>query len=123
VKYTGLNFRDVLASMGLLNKKAVDGGRYGLTTGEEASGIVTAVGSKVTQFKPGDRVLAYAVTPFQKYARVESHLCFHVPSNMSLEVASTILLVFVTVYVSLVDIGRIRPNSTVSILHILLRIS
>ena len=39
------------------------GDRHDLTLGHEAVGIVTEVGSEVSDFKPGDRVVAGAITP------------------------------------------------------------
>ncbi len=39
------------------------GERHGMTLGHEAVGIVEEVGSEVRHFKPGDRVVAGAITP------------------------------------------------------------
>jgi threonine dehydrogenase-like Zn-dependent dehydrogenase len=39
------------------------GPRENLTLGHEALGVVAAIGSEVTQFKPGDRVVVGAITP------------------------------------------------------------
>jgi threonine dehydrogenase-like Zn-dependent dehydrogenase len=39
------------------------GPRTNLTLGHEAVGVVYSVGSEVTDFKPGDRVVVGAITP------------------------------------------------------------
>ena len=51
VQYVGLNFRDVLVAM-----SQIQGGQLG----QECSGIITAVGAAVDDFRVGDRVCSTA---------------------------------------------------------------
>ncbi|MBO0863757.1 MAG: alcohol dehydrogenase catalytic domain-containing protein [Mycobacterium sp.] len=53
VHAAGLNFRDVLTSMGMLSTD--DGARYRI--GFECTGVVTAVGTDVTTLRLGDTVV------------------------------------------------------------------
>src|SRR5690606_30589809 len=54
VEATGLNFRDVMYSLGVLPDEAVENGFAGATIGMEAAGVVTAVGKGVRDFAEGD---------------------------------------------------------------------
>ncbi|TAL48317.1 MAG: acyltransferase domain-containing protein, partial [Methylovulum sp.] len=57
VKATGLNFRDVMYTLGLLSDEAVENGFVGPTLGLEFAGRVTRIGKEVSAFRPGDQVV------------------------------------------------------------------
>lgn len=75
--------------------------------GTDCAGEVVEVGSKVTQFKPGDRVLAHAIGmekprntaaegAFQEHTVVVQQLAAKIPDNMSYESAAVLPLGFST---------------------------
>ena len=68
VEASGLNFRDVMWSMGLLPDEALLDGFAGPTLGLECAGVVTEVGAQVTTFTPGDRVAAFAPAALATHA-------------------------------------------------------
>jgi len=74
--------------------------------GDDAAGIVEAVGSKVTNFRKGDRVAAFHVmdTPkgtYAEYTVAPSHTVFHIPETLSFEEAATIPLAAYTAAVGI----------------------
>lgn len=83
----GLNFIDIYQRRGWykLQLPAV--------LGQEAAGVVDAVGSDVSEFKPGDRV-AYAMVmgAYAEYAIVPVNRLVPVPSAMSIEQAAAVML-------------------------------
>ncbi|KAL1607949.1 hypothetical protein SLS60_002888 [Paraconiothyrium brasiliense] len=72
---------------------------YPAVLGTDSSGIVESVGSNVTKFKPGDRVLGGADgiisqkpenAAFQTYTILRASSTSKLPSNISLEQAATL---------------------------------
>jgi NADPH:quinone reductase-like Zn-dependent oxidoreductase len=75
--------------------------KYPAVFGSDISGTVEEVGSRVTRFKPGDRVVAHADEltnnepsqgAFQTYVIVDSHMASQIPDSLSHESASVIPL-------------------------------
>ncbi|AVJ25582.1 NADPH:quinone reductase [Pseudomonas sp. MYb193] len=93
-KAVGLNFIDTYFRNGLYEVPAFPSG-----LGFEGAGLVQAVGSAVTRFKPGDRV-AYATGPLGAYSDVhtlpEDNLV-HLPKSISFEEAAALMLKGLTV--------------------------
>lgn len=103
--------------------------RYnGTNQGDDIAGVVAAVGSAVTQFKPGDRVAGlheldrldaataddYRATPrggsYAEYALSPEHTTFHIPAHVSFEEAATIPLAAMTAALGLfVHLGLPEP--------------
>lgn len=106
VTCTGLNFRDVLMAMGQLR---------GDKLGQECSGVVSKVGSAVTNFATGDRVCAMSPGSLSTYTRCAASCAWVIPDDMSFEIAASIPAVFCTAYYSLVDLGRLVQDETVLI--------
>nr|KMM71525.1 hypothetical protein CPAG_07832 [Coccidioides posadasii RMSCC 3488] len=83
--------------------------------GDDVAGYVHAVGSKVTEFKPGDRVAAFhqILAPhggYAEYAVVWAHTTFHLPKEVSFEEAATIPLAAMTAALGLYqDLGLPVP--------------
>jgi NADPH2:quinone reductase len=74
--------------------------------GDDVGGIVSAVGSKVRNFKPGDRVAGFHQMDVPKGTYAEYTVCFehtvfHIPDTMSFEEAATIPLAMFTAAVGL----------------------
>jgi len=107
----GLNFKDVLRALGIVPGTAVEGNYVG----QDCAGVVKAVGSNVTHIKPGDRVLS--CTPFGFSTRFQTlgRLCIKIPDSLSFEDASTMVLVYITVFEALERCGRLEKGQTVLI--------
>ncbi|KAI8269455.1 Highly reducing polyketide synthase [Colletotrichum sp. SAR11_239] len=106
VKAVGLNFKDVLVALGNLaeNKLGVD-----------ASGVVTRVGSAVTDFKAGDRVMTASCDTFATFVRFPAKGAIPVPEHMSFEEAASMPLIFLTAYYSLVTAGALCKGEKILI--------
>lgn len=76
----------------------------------ECSGIVQEIGSNVTRFRKGDRVVALAPTSFSNIERVPEWACFKLRDDESLQVMSTIPLAFSTAIYALDDLARARSG-------------
>ena len=60
--------------------------------GEDVAGEIVEVGSGVTGFKIGDRVVGHTSTAFQKYPVIPAHMTSPIPSSLSYEQAAVIPL-------------------------------
>lgn len=106
VQATGINFKDVVVSMGQLNQPYI---------GVECSGIVTSVGKNVTDVFLGQRVMAMPEGAYSTYARCPSTSIAPIPESMSIEEAATIPIIFCTAYYGLFDLGRLSAGERVLI--------
>jgi NADPH:quinone reductase-like Zn-dependent oxidoreductase len=106
VKASGLNFKDIVVSMGQLAQSYI---------GIECSGIVSSVGSNVKNFKVGQRVLAMPEGCFSTYARCSATSAAEIPADMSFETAATVPVVFCTAYYALFDLGQVQAGERVLI--------
>lgn len=112
VKAIGINFADISMRMGLYK----DAPPLPFSPGYEVSGIVSKVGNKVKNFKNGDRV--FAATYFGGYT---DYVCVHqdkvrlIPENISFNEAAAILVNYITAYIALNEMSRIRNGDHVLI--------
>ncbi|EEH17875.1 hypothetical protein PABG_00438 [Paracoccidioides brasiliensis Pb03] len=106
-RFIGLNFKDIMIAMGQLQNGHL---------GNECSGVVTAIGDKVTDFKVGDRVCAVSEGAFSNYARFPASSAWKIPDKMSFDVAASIPIVFCTAYYSLFEVGRLQRGERI-LLH------
>lgn len=60
--------------------------------GEDVAGEIVELGSGVTGFKVGDRVVGHTSTAFQKYPVIPAHMTSPIPSSLSYEQAAVIPL-------------------------------
>jgi NADPH2:quinone reductase len=79
--------------------------------GLEVAGIIAATGTRVNQFKPGDRVCALlAGGGYAEYCTVPAVQCLPVPENLSLTEAAAIPETFFTVWTNVFDLGGLKKN-------------
>lgn len=112
---TGLNFRDVMYVMGLLPDEAVENGFAGASLGLEFSGVVTRVGSAVTQYAPGDAVMGFGSACFASHVVTRASAVTAKPEAWSFESAATVPTTFFTVYYALRHLANLQPGERVLI--------
>jgi len=98
VKACGVNYADSIIRMGLYaSAKELHG--YPITPGFEIAGIITDIGSSVTEFQIGDEVVA--LTLFGGYCShiaLDANRVFHKPANLTFSQAATMPTVFLTAW-------------------------
>lgn len=115
VEATGLNFRDVMYSLGVLPDEAVENGFAGATIGMEAAGVVTAVGKGVRDFAEGDAVFFFGPACFAGHVTVKTTAVARRPAGMSAAAAATIPTVFFTVIYVLNELAKLRRGERILI--------
>ena len=115
VKATGLNFRDVMYTLGLLSDEAIENGFAGPTLGLEFSGVVKAVGSNVTHVAPGQAVVGFGPASFSDKVIANQHAVAALPEGISFAAAATIPTTFFTVYYALKHLARVEPGEKILI--------
>ncbi|OKO94430.1 Lovastatin diketide synthase LovF [Penicillium subrubescens] len=106
VKATGLNFKDIVVTMGQLAQPYI---------GIECSGIVSSVGKNVQHLQVGQRVMALPLGGYSTYARCKATSAAPIPENMSFEVGATVPVVFCTAYYALFDLGHLQEGERILI--------
>ncbi|MDP2901743.1 MAG: SDR family NAD(P)-dependent oxidoreductase [Methylovulum sp.] len=115
VKATGLNFRDVMYTLGLLSDEAIENGFVGPTLGLEFAGLVTRTGQAVTAFKPGDQVVGLGPASFSDRVLTKANAIALIPNNIGYAAAATIPSTFFTVYYALHYQARLQLGEKVLI--------
>ncbi len=117
IKATAINLLDTLIKNG--DFKIFLPYKVPFINGHDMAGVVTKVGSKVSKYKVGDEVYArpsdFKIGTFAEYIAVnEADLAFK-PKNLSMEEASSIPLVGLTAWQSLVEIAKLKKGQKVFI--------
>ena len=119
VQAAGLNFRDVLNILGMLQSHyaaeynihhAAD-----LPLGFECAGVVVATGTAIRHLAVGDRVIALAEGSFASFVTIDAHNVAQIPQGFSFEEAATIPLAFLTAYQGLHGLARLQAGERVLI--------
>ncbi|QUQ65431.1 type I polyketide synthase [Kutzneria sp. CA-103260] len=105
VRAAGVNFRDVLISLGMYPGKP--------ELGCEAAGVVVAVGPEVAEFAPGDEVLGLFDGGFGPYAVADRRMVVAKPKRLTFAEAASVPAVFATAYYGLVDLTGLRAGEKV----------
>ncbi|WP_239395307.1 type I polyketide synthase [Frankia sp. CiP3] len=108
VRAAGLNFRDVLISLGMYPDPSA-------RPGSEGAGVVIEVGSDVTDLAVGDRVFGLLDGGFGPVAVADRRLLAPIPSGWSFAQAAAIPVVYLTAYYGLTDLGRLETGQSVLI--------
>jgi NADPH2:quinone reductase len=103
----GLNFIDTYKRSGLYAVPLPH------TLGQEAAGIVTAVGAGVTEFRAGDRVASAAVGgAYAEEAIVPAAQAVRIPDGVSAPLAAAVLLQGMTAHYLAVDTFPLKPGDS-----------
>ena len=113
VQAAGLNFADVLSIAGQYQVQA----ELPFIPGNEAAGIVTAIGRNVTRFKPGDHVIgALRGGAFAEKSVIEERMAIPLPEGMSFEAGAAYSVAYGTSYHALKQGASLQPGETVLVL-------
>ncbi len=115
VHATGLNFRDVMYSLGLLSDEAVENGFAGASLGLEFAGVIVRTGNESGPLSPGDRVAGFGPSCFASRITTKANAVSLIPEGMSFEAAATIPVVFLTVYYSLKHLANLKEGEAILI--------
>ncbi|WP_405182248.1 SDR family NAD(P)-dependent oxidoreductase [Nocardia sp. NBC_01377] len=107
VRAAGLNFHDVVVSLGLDPDQP--------TVGSEGAGTVTEAGPGVTDLVPGDRVMGVFGGAFGPVAVADRATIARIPAGWSFAQAASVPIAFLTAYYGLFDLGGLRRGDSVLI--------
>jgi acyl transferase domain-containing protein/acyl carrier protein len=108
VHATGLNFRDVLNTLGMYPGDAGP-------LGSECAGVISALGAGVTDFRIGDAVIALASSSFASTVIVSSNMVVPMPGSLSFTQAATIPIAFLTADYALNRLAGMKAGDRVLI--------
>lgn len=112
VHATALNRADILQKYG---KYPVPEGASPIL-GLEMSGTVEKMGKNVTNWRIGDRVCGLLPGGgYAEYVSLPSQLAIPIPDHMTFEEAAAIPEVFLTAYLNVFELGRLKEKETVLI--------
>ncbi|KAM4066064.1 acyl transferase domain-containing protein [Hirsutella rhossiliensis] len=106
VAATGMNFKDVVISMGQVPSPYL---------GVECSGIATRVGRNVHTLRVGDRVCAMVRGAYGTYATCHASSAAVIPADMSFPVAASLPVVYSTAYYGITELARMQPGEKILI--------
>ncbi|MGW1072775.1 type I polyketide synthase [Streptomyces sp. NPDC002537] len=102
VRAAGVNFRDVLVSLGMVPGQT--------RLGSEGAGVVTATGPGVTGLAVGDKVMGLLHDPFGPVSVTDRRLVVPIPRGWSFEQAAAVPAAFLTAYFGLHDLGGLAEG-------------
>ncbi len=113
VQAAGVNFPDVL----IIQNKYQFKPELPFTPGSELAGIVQAVGEGVTQFKPGDKVLAFVSQgAFAQQIAVPAQAVMPMPPGLDFDTAAAVTLTYGTSHHAVVDRAQLKAGETMLVL-------
>ena len=113
VEAAGVNFPDVL----IIQNKYQFKPPLPFTPGGELAGTITAVGDGVTQFKAGDRVIAFVGQgAFAQQISVPVQAVMPMPPGMDFDTAAAITLTYGTSHHAVVDRAQLKAGETMLVL-------
>lgn len=100
----------------LLNRLVTPPVHVPFIPGYQAAGVIEAIGSGVTRFKPGQRVVAFNWNgSHAEFMAAPEDFCFAVPDGLDLQLAAVAPIAFGTAHDSLVAYGQVQSGETVLI--------
>ena len=113
VEASAVNFADSIMVAGRYQTKP----SLPFTPGLETAGVVTECGPGVTEFAPGDRVMAIlAYGGLAEYAIAKVAETFCIPNSMSFDEAGAFPVSYLSSHVAIRWLGRLEPGETMLVL-------
>ncbi|MEM6421828.1 MAG: MDR/SDR family oxidoreductase, partial [Pseudomonadota bacterium] len=114
VEAAGVNFRDVMAAIGRLPPRVLEGGLAGAGLGMEMAGTVIDAGRDAA-FRLGDRVFGFAAGALASEVVTDHRLLGPLPEALSVSEAAALPAAYLTALYALETLARIRPGEQVLI--------
>jgi len=111
IEASGLNFMNVLGALGACPGFPNGAGPLGI----ECAGRVLRVGTAVSRFVVGERVMAFAHDSMATHALAHERLALRVPDALDFESAATLPIAYLTAHYALVTLARVREGEHVLI--------
>ena len=110
----GVNFADSLIIQGKYQFKPA----FPFSPGLEGAGIVTEVGTAVSEFKEGDRVMVHpmAAGAFAQQLAIDTLTTWKIPSRLEFTTAAAFCVTHGTSYHALKDRAQLKPDETLLVL-------
>jgi NADPH:quinone reductase-like Zn-dependent oxidoreductase len=94
---------------------ALRGFEFPLILGRDCAGVVEGVGSRVSRFKPGEKVFSapsiFGQGTYAEYAAVDANEVVSMPGNLAFEEAAAMPFVATTTWGALAKTGGLRPEN------------
>jgi len=117
IRASGVNALDVKIAKGEF--KVLLPYRTPFVLGHDVAGVVTRVGSKVRDFKPGDEVYSrpddHRIGAFAEFIAIKEGSLAHKPKSLTMEEAASIPLVGLTAWQALVERANLKKGQRVFI--------
>jgi acyl transferase domain-containing protein/NADPH:quinone reductase-like Zn-dependent oxidoreductase/acyl carrier protein len=114
VEAAGINFLDVLLALGVMPDD-VPGAVAGSALGLECAGRVIAVGDGVTEFAPGDAVIALGRGALASHLTTVASLVVRRPAVFTAAQAASVPIAYLTAWYALDKVARLRRGERVLI--------
>lgn len=111
VKAAGINFADIQQRLG----KYPGGPKPPFGAGFEVAGVVDKIGPRVSDYKPGDEVVAFVDSGFSEYAIADGRFIIRKPSSLTFHQAAALPCQYLTAYHSLFTLGWLQAGQVVLI--------
>jgi NADPH:quinone reductase-like Zn-dependent oxidoreductase/acyl carrier protein len=107
LRTAGLNFRQVLNALGVVDTEA--------SLGQEGAGVVTEVGPGVADLVPGDRVMGLLSEDVSPRVIADRRVLVKIPGTWSFAQAASVPAAFTTAFFALTDLAKLCPGKRVLI--------
>lgn len=115
VKAAGVNPVDLLIATGSI--RLIQDYKFPLTLGNELSGVIEKVGSKVKNYKCGDKIMARLplsrIGAFSEYVAVDVNAIAFIPGHLTYVEAAAVPLTGLTGYQTLNNVLKAKPGERV----------
>lgn len=113
VQAISVNFADIKARQGQYHGTTAE---EAFTPGLDCAGEVVEIGSEVTRFQKGQRVMAFPKEgSYAEYVKADEALTFAVPDELPIETAAASLTVGITAYNVIRKMARLERGETILI--------